>query len=97
MNTFTVKTARENATTIKNRATEMNTILTSVKSNMNTLKNSWKSDAQDQYTRKFNELSKKFDSFYNSVKDFGDALNKVADIYENLEKSNKKAASNLSN
>ena len=96
-NSISVNQVRNAATTIKKHANNLNSILSDVKKQMNTISNSWKSSAQEQYTKNFNSLSKNFGEFYKAVNDFGDTLNKVAENYEKFDKNVKTNASNLAN
>ena len=96
-NSITVSQVRTAASTIKKRANNLNSILSDVKKQMNNISNSWKSSAQEQYTKNFNSLSKNFGEFYKAVNDFGDTLNKVAEIYEKFDKTVQKDAGNLAN
>ena len=96
-NTISVKDVKSSAADIKNQATSLNSTLNSVKTNMKKVSNAWRSNAQEDFSKSFHTLESKFQSFYEAVNEFGNSLNKVAEIYEKFDKNVSQSANKLSN
>ena len=84
---------------LQNYAKDMQTVLDEITSYVSKIGNEdvWGGSAAMESRNKFDSLQAKFADFYKAVNDFGDTLNKVAEIYEKFDKNVKTNASTLAN
>ncbi|MFA5693055.1 MAG: WXG100 family type VII secretion target [Acholeplasmataceae bacterium] len=72
------------AQNLHNSATNMKTILDSVKQKMQRVntEETWKSNAAAEFLSKFNELASKFENFYTAVDNYSKFLQQTVETYK---------------
>lgn len=75
---------------------EMKDIFDNTERIMNTLGNSWESEAASQFAAKFNQLKAKFPLFYEAVQNYSKFLSSTVETYQAADQAIKNSAdSNL--
>ncbi len=75
------------ANTIRGLNTNLETILSEIKAEMNALSSSWQSDASDTIRERFNSLDPKFANYKNIVDAYAKFLDNTVTSYETTERA----------
>ena len=88
---------RNASSKISTSANNVDRILKEALQEMQTITNSWESDASAQTLAKFQNLSKNFENFYQLLQDYSRFLEQTAQTYEAADRAIKAKADELLN